>query len=69
MPTPRKKESKKKFIKRCIPYMFNNEPGTLTSSDKKSKQAYAICNSIYDKSKNESRIFDFETFVNEKYNN
>ena len=51
MPKPKKRETKKKFIKRCIPYMFHNEPDTLTSKDKKSKQAYAVCNSIFDKSK------------------
>ena len=67
MPTPKKKESKKKFIPRCISHMYHNEPDTLTSKDKKSKQAYAICNSMYDKSKKESRIYNFETFVNENY--
>lgn len=64
MPTPRKKEPKKKFIKRCIPYMFHNEPDTLTSTDKKGKQAYAICNSIYDKSK-KNEIVIFSNFVTE----
>ena len=65
MPKPRKGEKKKKFIPRCISYMYHKEPDTLTSKDKKSKQAYAICNSLYDKK--ESRIYNFETFVNEKY--
>ena len=35
MPTPKKGERKKKFIKRCIPYLYDNEPDTLTSKDKK----------------------------------
>jgi len=63
MPIPKKGERKKKFIKRCIPYMFENEPETLTSKEKKSKQAYAICNSIFDrrKKKNENIVF-FEDF-------
>jgi len=49
MPKPKKREGKKHFIKRCIPYIFDNESETLTSKDQKSKQAYAICNSFYDK--------------------
>lgn len=65
MPTRKKGESKKKFIPRCIKYMYHNEPGTLTSKDKKSKQAYAICRNLSDKK--ESRIYNFETFVNENY--
>ena len=67
MPTPKKGERKKKFIKRCIPYMMENEPDTLTSKDKKSKQAYAICNSTFDrrnKKKNENILY-FDEFVNE----
>lgn len=60
MPKPKKGERKKHFIKRCIPYMIENEPDTLTSKDKKSKQSYAICNSIFDrrnkKKKNESIV-------------
>lgn len=73
MPEPRKKETKNKFIPRCISYMYHNEPGTLTTKvkKKKSKQAYAICNSIFDRSKkkkkNESLICNFNTFVNENY--
>jgi hypothetical protein len=55
MPTPKKGERKKKFIKRCIPYMHKEEPDTLTSKDKKGKQAYAICNSIYDRSKKKKK--------------
>ena len=64
MPKPRKGERKKTFIKRCIPYMFNNEPESLTtkSKKKKPKQAYAICNSIYDR-KNESSILRFSDFL------
>lgn len=73
MPKPKKGESKDNFIPRCISHMFHNEPDTLTSTDKKSKQAYAICNSLYNrkrkkKSKKESRICDFDTFVNENIN-
>jgi len=66
MPTPKKGERKKKFIKRCIPDLFKEE-GTLTSKDKKSKQAYAICNSTFDrrkKKKNENILY-FDEFVNE----
>ena len=66
MPTRKKGESKKKFIPRCIKHMYHNEPDTLTSKDKKSKQAYAICNNLA--KKKESRIYNFDTFVNEKYN-
>lgn len=68
MPTPRKGERKKKFIKRCIPDLFKEE-GTLTSKDKKSKQAYAICNSTFDrrkKKKNENILF-FDEFINENF--
>lgn len=73
MPEPRKKETKNKFIPRCISHIYHNEPETLTtkSKKKKSKQAYAICNSIFDRSKkkkkNESLICSFDTFVNENY--
>lgn len=56
MPTPKKNERRKNFIKRCIPHLFNEEPETLTSKDKKSKQAYAICNSMYDDKKNKKNI-------------
>lgn len=66
MPTPKKGERKKKFIKRCIPDLFKEE-GTLTSKDKKSKQSYAICNSMFDrrkKKKNENILY-FDTFLNE----
>jgi len=66
MPKPRKRERKKHFIKRCIPYMFDNEPETLTSKDKKSKQAYAICNSFYDK-RNENHIFNFNQLNETNY--
>lgn len=65
MPTPKKGERKKKFIKRCIPYLYDNEPDTLTSKDKKNRQAYAICNSIYDKDKKNENILSFKNFINE----
>ena len=68
MPTPKKGEKKKDFIKRCIPHLYNEEPEALTSDDKKNKQAYAICINTFNKKKkkkNESIIFNFETFVNE----
>ena len=58
---PEKHERKKKFIKRCIPHIFNEEEDSLTSKDKKSKQAYAICNSKFDK-RNEKLITTFENF-------
>ncbi|MCK9417390.1 hypothetical protein M0Q97_12190 [Candidatus Dojkabacteria bacterium] len=76
MPEPRKKETKNKFIPRCISHIYRYEPETLTtkSKKKKSKQAYAICTSIYDREKrrqrrkkNESLICNFDTFVNENY--
>jgi len=58
---PEKFERKKKFIKRCIPYIFNEEEDSLTSKDKKSKQAYAICNSKFD-NRNEGLITTFENY-------
>ena len=75
MPEPRKKETKNKFISRCISHIYRYEPETLTTKVKKKKtrQAYAICNSIFNRNKkkkmkkNESLICNFETFVNESY--
>lgn len=76
MPEPRKKETKNKFIPRCISHIYHNEPEILTTKTKKkkSKQAYAICTSIYDREKRrerrkkkESLICNFDTFVNENY--
>ena len=58
---PKKYERKKKFIKRCISHLFNEEEEILTSKDKKSKQAYAICNSEYSR-KNKKLITTFEGF-------
>jgi len=67
MPFPKKGERKKTFIKRCIPYIIENEPDTLTSKDKKCKQSYAICNSIFDKrhKKKKKRIKLYEEFIND----
>lgn len=45
MPTPRKGESQKDFIKRCIPYVIKE--GTTDNP----KQAYAICLSLWKKVK------------------
>lgn len=45
MPTPRKGESEKDFVKRCIPIVI--EDGTA----KDGSQANAVCHSIYKKSK------------------
>lgn len=71
MPKPKKGERKKTFIKRCIPYLYKEEPDTLTSKKHKNKQAYAICNSLYDdknKKKNEN-ILSFKKFINESWFN
>jgi hypothetical protein len=67
MTVPKKGEKKKKFIKRCISFLYNEEPETLTSKDKKNRQAYAICNSMYDKKKNKKNenILLFNDFINE----
>lgn len=43
MPTPKKNEKKKDFIKRCIPYVMDE--------GRKQDQATAICYSIWDESK------------------
>ena len=71
MPTPKKGERKKNFIKRCIPDLYKEED-TLTSKDKKNKQAYAICNSTFDrrnkKKKNENILF-YNEFINEYVDN
>jgi len=45
MPKPNPLETKKVFIKRCIPIVLNE--GTAKSVD----QAVAICNSIYEQKK------------------
>ena len=50
MPTPRKGEKKKDFIKRCIPIVI--EEGTA----KDGAQGNAICNSIWRRNKQESDI-------------
>jgi len=42
--SPGKNESKKKFLKRCIPYLIRIE-------DKDKKQASAICYSMWDNKK------------------
>jgi HK97 family phage prohead protease len=47
MPTPSKGESKSNFIDRCIPIVIDE--GTAKNPD----QAVAICNSLWDKGKNE----------------
>jgi HK97 family phage prohead protease len=47
MPTPSKGESKSDFIDRCIPIVIDE--GTAKNPD----QAVAICNSLWDKGKNE----------------
>jgi len=66
MPSPKKGEHKKKFIKRCISYMYNEEPDKLTSKDNKNKQAYAICNSTFDRrNKKKNEIKKYDDFVNE----
>ncbi len=49
MPTPRTGESKKAFLKRCIPKTVND--GTAKNSD----QAVAICSSVYDRSKRKGK--------------
>lgn len=53
MPEPRKKETKKSFIKRCVPQ--------LIKEGKKPNQATAICHSIWDdkKNKNEEELMDY----------
>jgi len=61
MPTPKKGERKKHFIKRCIPYLLDEEPSTLTSKKKKGKQSYAICNSIYDRRNKKNENIDIYT--------
>ncbi len=43
MPTPKKGESKKDFIERCVPKLINE--------GKPTEQAVAICSSMYEKSK------------------
>lgn len=60
MPTPEKGESKKDFIERCIPIVIDE--GTAEDSE----QAYAVCNSMFDKKdekkmagKIERRAYDF----------
>jgi len=45
MPRPGKNETKKDFIKRCVPIVI--EDGTAKDSD----QAVAICNSLWEKKK------------------
>ena len=73
MPIPKKGERKKTFIKRCIPYIFEKEPRSLTTKVKrrKPKQAYAICNSIYDRRKNEkiTPFSDTYTRIDESIDN
>ncbi len=49
MPVPRKNEKKEDFINRCIPYVIHE--GTT----KDPKQATAICNSIWRKSKKKKK--------------
>lgn len=66
MPKPKKGERKKSFIKRCIPYLYK-EKSALTSKKNKNKQAYAICNSIFDKNKKNENILFFNDFINEEY--
>ncbi|MFW6174054.1 MAG: hypothetical protein ACOC5T_09945 [Elusimicrobiota bacterium] len=56
MPEPREDESKDKFIKRCIPYVINE--GTA----KDGSQARAICESIWDDSKEENSMGEYEEF-------
>ena len=48
MPTPNKNETQKEFVSRCIPYVMKED----TSRD--SKQAAAICYSIWRESKKKS---------------
>jgi hypothetical protein len=66
---PKKYERKKHFIKRCIPYVFDNEPDILTSKNKKSKQSYAICNSIFDKNNENFEMFKTYSSSKDKFNN
>jgi len=65
---PKKYERKKHFIKRCIPYMFDNEYSILTSKDKKSKQSYAICSSMFDKKNENFEIFKTYNSSKDKFN-
>jgi hypothetical protein len=49
MPVPRKGESQKDYLKRCIPQVLDE--GTA----KDNKQAVAVCTSMYKQAKNKSR--------------
>jgi hypothetical protein len=48
MPTPKKGESKSKFISRCVSYLYHNEG--ITDTD----HAVAKCNGIWEQSKKKS---------------
>lgn len=50
MPTPRKNETKKKFISRCIPIVI--EDGTA----KDNKQGFAVCNSMWNEAKKDDAM-------------
>lgn len=49
MPKPKKNESEKKYVKRCIPQVIKE--GTA----KKPSQAAAVCHSMYDRSKKKKK--------------
>jgi hypothetical protein len=57
MPKPKKKEKKNKYISRCISAVRHEGTGQ--------KQAVGKCYGMWDYYKKESRIYDFETFINE----
>jgi len=54
MPVPKKNETEKEFISRCIPYVIKE--GTTDDA----KQAAAICHSIWKKSKGENKMVNKE---------
>ncbi len=61
MPTPKKGESEKEFVGRCIPFMMHEHP------DMKQDQAIAVCYSMFRESKKDEEIIKkIDTLLNEE---
>jgi hypothetical protein len=61
MPTPKKGESRKKFVGRCVPYVMQNEGVTDAS------HAAAKCHGIFDQSKKISEAEEADAVFKEHF--